>query len=129
MGKRNASFTYTQPALILATVRLAPAFAPVTPIRVPWTYRFAGLGATDVATCDCVEPGSAANVTCMVDRLNWHIASPKLCVQDDCHKRRGIWMFRSSRCDRHLRAMPVRLQSISEMRPANRTTVPGLVSP
>src|SRR5437764_694189 len=114
---------------MLATVRLDPAFAPVTPIKVPWIYRFGGVGLTDVAIWASLEPSPAENVACMLDRLNWHIAPPKECVQDDCHSRRGIWIFRSSRCERHLTSMPVRVQSISEMRPAKRTTVPKLVSP
>src|SRR5437763_11342060 len=101
---------------MFATVRLAPAFAPVTPITVPWIYRFGGVGLREVAICASLEAGPAENVACMLDRSNRHIASPKVWVQDDCHSRRGIWIFRSSRCERHLRSMPVREQSISEMR-------------
>src|ERR1700730_11624210 len=114
---------------MFATMRLDPAFAPVTPITVPWIYKFGGVGLTDVAICASLERDPAENVACRLDRSNWHIASPRVCVQDDCHSRRGIWIFRSSRCERHLTSMPVRVQSISEMRPAKRTTVPGLVSP
>jgi len=63
---------------MFATVRLDRALAPVTPTIVPWTYRFAGVGSTEVATCACVEPGSAANVNRMLERSNWHIGSPKV---------------------------------------------------
>src|SRR4051794_22093561 len=108
---------------MLAIVRLEPAFAPLTPTRVPCTYRLAGLGVTEAAICTGVEPGPAEKVVCRLVRSNRHIASPNRWVHDDCHRRRGIWMFNSSRCERHRISTLVRVQSMSEMRPAKRITV------
>ena len=76
-----------------------------------------------------VEPAPAENVMERLSRSNWHIGPPKTCAHEACHSRRGIWILRSSRCDRHFNSMPVRLQSMSDIRPAKSTTVPGLVSP
>src|SRR5262249_52856464 len=89
-GERYPGFTYTTPCLMSVTVRLDPAFAPLTPVMVPCTYRVAGLETTAVAICVGVEPAPERTIVCRPDRSNWHIASPNTCVQDDCQSRRGI---------------------------------------
>src|SRR5262249_47256108 len=91
--------------------------------------RFGGFAVIEVAICTCVEPGPAENVICILERSNWHISSPKRWMQEDCHSRRGIWIFNNSRCERHLISTWVRVHSISEIRPAKGPTFPGLVPP
>ena len=95
---------------------------PVIPTIVPWVNGVEVLGTPTIFVC--VVPDPAEKLTARLARSNWHIASPKTWLQVGCHSRRGIWIFKSSRCDRHFMSIPVRLQSMSEIRPANITTVP-----